>query len=74
MSFWSKWKIPTHRRILLILLTPPGLVGASMFGYFEMGWQCMKRDSELDEQRLEERMSALKTRLERYDQKSRNVK
>jgi hypothetical protein len=41
---------------MLILLTPPGLVGALMFGYFELGWHRMKKDSELDEQRLEERI------------------
>jgi hypothetical protein len=72
MSFWSKWKIPTHRRILLILLTPPGILGALIFGYYEMSWQRLKKDSELVEQRLEERMIALETRLERYTQKPRD--
>jgi hypothetical protein len=59
---------------MLILLTPPGLVGALMFGYFELGWHRMKKDSELDEQRLEERISALETKLQQYDWKSRDVK
>lgn len=34
----------------------------------------MKKDSELDEQRLEERISALETKLQQYDWKSRDVK
>lgn len=74
MSFWSKWKIPTHRRVMLIFLTPPGILGALMFGYLELSWQRMKMDSKLDEQKLEERMSALETKLERYDLKSRDGK
>lgn len=74
MSFWSKWRIPTHRRVMLILLTPPGLVGALTFGYFEMTWQRIKRDSDLDELKFEERINALETKLEQYNWTSRDGK
>lgn len=74
MSFWSKWKIPTHRRIMLILLTPPGIAGASIFGYFELNWQRMKRDCETNEQNLAERMCALERKLQQYDWKTQGGK
>ena len=74
MSFWSTWRIPTHRRVMLILLTPPGLVSALTFGYFEMTWQRIKRDSDLDEQKFEERINALETKLEQYNWASRDGK
>ena len=71
--FWSKWKILTHRRVMMILLTPAGLVGPVTFGYFET-WQRIKRDSELNEQKFEETINALETKLEQYDWTSRDGK
>ena len=57
---------------MLILLTPPGIVGGLIFGYLELNWQRMKKDCELNEQKLEERMTALELRLSKYDQKTTN--
>jgi hypothetical protein len=65
MSFWAKWKIPTHRRILLMLLTPPSIAAALMFGYFEKNWHDIKKECEMVEGRLDERMMALEKRLEK---------
>lgn len=59
---------------MLVLLTPPGIMGALVFGYLEWNWQRVKNDSKLDEAKFEERMSALKAKLERYDWKSRERK
>jgi hypothetical protein len=65
MSFWAKWKIPTHRRILLILLTPPSIAAALMIGYFEKNWHDIKKECEIVEGGLDERMTALEKRLEK---------
>jgi hypothetical protein len=44
-------------------------MGGLICGYFERRWQIMKKDCELLEERLEERMSALEKRLQRYEKK-----